>query len=211
MFTSVRNHECGIIAEYIQEKKQEYDLFCKEVTANGRKCPLGLGVIIFDEVKVMAKVMINTKNESFIGLAMTEKEMKGLHDIYANLSSGEPLPAEYVLQFLWRDLSSDFDVIGPYFNLKSTIDHKIVIETVFETMEAFHFFGFKTNALVCDGASSNLAAIKLLCTGKRGAFGTSDNIQDLYAVAPWFANPFDPTITVYCIICPSHQVSVHLT
>ena len=39
----------------------------------------------------------------------------------------------------------------------------------------FHNHGFKTIAVVCDGASSNMAAIKLLTTAKRGAFGFSDD------------------------------------
>ena len=49
--------------------------------------------------------------------------------------------AEYVLQFLWRNVSSDFDVTGPYFTLD----------------------GFKVRAFLCDGASSNLALLKALC------------------------------------------------
>ncbi len=67
----------------------------------GRKKPLGIGVLIYDEVKVIGKVMMNMKNEQVIGLSMTESEMANLHDIYHSLASGDPVPAEYVLQFLW--------------------------------------------------------------------------------------------------------------
>ncbi len=83
----------------------------------GLKKPLGVGVLIFDEVKVIGKVVLNMKNETFLGLAMDEDEMNNLHDIYRSLESKEPTPAEYMLQFLWRDLTSSYDIIGPYFSL----------------------------------------------------------------------------------------------
>ena len=111
-----------------------------------------------------------------------------------------------MLQFLWRDFTSHFDVTGPFYSFHSTIDSKIVIETLFETMRVFRNHGFKTIAVVCDGASSNMAAIKLLTTGKRGAFGFSDDNSKKHAVEPWFKNPFAPDLDVFCIICPSHQV-----
>ncbi len=107
---------------------------------------------------------------------------------------------------MWRDLTSDFDVIGPFYSFKETIDNTIVIETLFQTMRLFHNYGFKTNSVVCDGASSNMAAIKLLTTGKRGAFGVSDDQTAKHKVEPWFKNPFDSDLNVFCIICPSHQV-----
>ena len=206
LFTSVRNHSPGINEEYIEEKGKENALFCDENISRGRKKPLGLGVLIYDEVKVMAKVMLNMKNEQFIGLAMSESEMTHLHDIYHCLASKDPVPAEYVLQFLWRDLTSKFDVIGPYYSLNSTINHHITIETLYETMRVFHNHGFKTNAIVCDGASCNLAPIKLLTTGKKGAYGVC-NEREKHNVQPWFINPYDPTTYVYFVICPSHQVN----
>eukprot|EP00794_Sanderia_malayensis_P001108 gene1108-455_t len=173
LFTSVRNHTPGVNEEYIEEKMQDYQAMCDEKVKNGFKKPLGVGILIFDEVKVIGKVMLNMKNEKFLGLAMSEDEMCSLHDIYKNLDSVEPVAAEYMLQYLWRDLTSDFDVIGPFYSFKATIDNTIVIETLLETMRSFHNYGFKTTSVVCDGASSNMAAIKLLTTGKRGAFGVS--------------------------------------
>ncbi len=158
-------------------------------------------------MKVIAKVLLNMKNEKFIGLAMNEDEMKNLHDIFSALQSSEPVPAEYILKFLWRDFTFSFDVIGPYFSLKSTIDHRIITETLFETLRVFHNYGFKTSRVVCDGASSNLAAIKFITTQKRGAYGSNDEC-DKHKVEPSFRNPFDATIEVYFIICPSHQVLI---
>ena len=48
----------------------------------------------------------------------------------------------YVVQFLWRDLSSDFDVIGPYFTIDSTMEAKFLHGIVVRTMLAFTQFGF---------------------------------------------------------------------
>lgn len=175
----------------------------------GLKKPLGVGVLIFDEVKVIGKVVLNMKNETFLGLAMDEDEMNNLHDIYRSLESREPTPAEYMLQFLWRDLTSSYDIIGPYFSLRSTINHSIVIDTLLETMRAFNNYNFKTICVVCDGASSNMAAIKLLSMDKVGAYGTSGDDTNKHEVKPWFQNPFDPAIDVFFVICPSHQV-LHL-
>ena len=53
--------------------------------------PLGDGVLVFDEVKVV------------------------LHLLYTSLGSEEePKQASYMLQFLWRDLTSEYDIVGPY-------------------------------------------------------------------------------------------------
>ncbi len=141
---------------------------------NGLKKPLGIGTLIFDEVKVIGKVLLNMKNENCSALAVLEDEMCNLHDLYQDLNSSEPVPAEYMLQFLRKCFTSHFNVIGPFYSFNPTIDSKVVIETLFERTQVFHNNGFKTIAVVCDGASSNMAAIKLLTTGKRGAFGFSD-------------------------------------
>eukprot|EP00794_Sanderia_malayensis_P001124 gene1124-478_t len=84
LFTSVRNHTPGVNEEYIEEKMQDYQAMCDEKVKNGFKKPLGVGILIFDEVKVIGKVMLNMKNEKFLGLAMSEDEMCSLHDIYKN-------------------------------------------------------------------------------------------------------------------------------
>jgi len=40
-----------------------------------------------------------------------------------------------------------------------------------DAMFKFHKFGFKTVAVVCDGASSNLSMIKLMSGGEAKAYG----------------------------------------
>lgn len=74
-----------------------------------------------------------------------------------------------------------FDVIGPYFSSGKGMECKFVISCPMTTIQAFHIYGFKTMAVVCDGASTNLKAIKYLTTGKSGAYGIN---EDLHAEAP---------------------------
>ena len=74
------------------------------------------------------------------------------------------MPEEsYALQFLWIDLSSDFDVIGPYFTCLATMEMRFLHSIVTRTMLAFTRFGFGVRAVLCNGCSSNLALLKLLC------------------------------------------------
>ena len=53
------------------------------------------------------KVAWNLRDGSIVGFTMTEEEMNSLHDIYdcaINVSNAKK--ASYVLQLLWRDLTS---------------------------------------------------------------------------------------------------------
>ena len=205
-----RFHQPGIndgIKQYVKEQQDNYVKYKEEVLRRGQKEPLHEGILIFDEVKVTSKVKWSSTGQKFFGLALSYKEFGMLHDVYDDINPNQnPLPAEYNLQFLWRDLTSDFDVIGPYFSSASSYDHRFVIAAVRETMRLFHACNFLIVGLVCDGASTNLAAIKLMCVHRRGTFGTNQNHADQHMVKPWFRNYFYPTLNVYCCICPSHQL-----
>jgi hypothetical protein len=127
---------------------------------------------------------------------MTSEELKTLHDVYEGLDDDEACQkTTYILQFLWRDLSSDFDVLGPYFTLSSTIEARYLHSLVTNTMLAFHQHGFHIRCLLCDGASSNLSLLKALCNHKDG--------KDI--ISPCFMSPLDGR-NVHLMICPSHQL-----
>ena len=68
---------------------------------------------------------------------------------------------------MWRDLTSSYDIIGPYFTCAKTLESKFVYACIMETIKLFHFCGLKTSLMVCDGASPNLTMIK----ATRGHFG----------------------------------------
>ena len=124
---------------------------------------------------------------------MTSKDQASLHDVYQMLDGSETIQqTSYILQFLWRDLTSSFDIVGPYFTCGGSLASKFILACVLETLRLFQMHGFKTSVLVCDGAASNLTTIKATM-GIHGAFGSC-------------INPFNPPNKIYWIICPSHQV-----
>ena len=201
----------GASEEAIQRQAKLYSAFRQEQVAKGAREPLGEGALIFDEVKVVSRLLWNSRSQEVIGLAMTPEDMSSLHDIYLTLNSEESQrQATYMLHFLWRDLTSCFDVVGPYYSSAESVKSKFIVACVYETIKLFHF---QTSVLVCDGASANLTALKTT-TGTSGAYGISDTPSKRHIIAsPRFENPFNPPRMVYWMICPSHQVctGTHVT
>lgn len=148
---------------------------------------------------MQSQIIWNSRDSSIKGFALSSDDLKSLHDVYEGLNSEEACQkTAYILQFLWRDLTSNFDVVGPYFTLPSTIEAKQLHAYLTDTMTIFHHYGFHIRGLVCDGASSNLALLKTLCSIKEDA---------AELLTPRFTSPLDGK-SVYAIICPSHQVNI---
>lgn len=139
---------------------------------------------------------------------MTHHQLTTLADVYEELREGHPKKTTYILQFMWRDISSKYDVIGPYFTSSDGLDARLTAACMYETMEAMESVGFRVKALICDGASWNLSLVKMLC-GVEGQFGRdsseSPDSEECYRVPCSFKNPFSDEVT-WIIICPSHQV-----
>ena len=126
---------------------------------------------------------------------MSSDDFSSLHDVYDGLSEDEKCQkTTYVVQFLWRELSSDFDIVGPYFNCSSSMEAQFLHSVVTRTMLA----GFQVRALVCDGASSNLSLFKVLCG--------YTNCETIDIAQPSFKSPFDGK-DIHLIVFPSHKVS----
>ena len=171
----------------------------------GEHEPRADGVLIFDEVKVVSSLLWNSRSQKIVGLAMTSKDQASLHDIYQTLDGTESTQQmSYILQFLWRDLTSSFDIVGPYFTCCGSLASKFILACVLETLQ---MYGFKTSILVCDGAAANLTTIKATM-GVHGAFGVKQGKEDPHLVEPFFINPFNPPNKIFWIICPSHQVRI---
>ena len=112
---------------HLKELQSKYAAMCEDLDKNGKPSPDGFGALIFDEVKVISKVMWNSRNNTVIGYAMTYEEMTGLHDIYMQLDTAPHLrKTNYVIQFLWRDLCSSFDVLGPYYTSENSLENKFI-------------------------------------------------------------------------------------
>ena len=56
-----------------------------------------------------------TAKISVIGHCMTPEELSTLQDLYAELDDTSLSKTTYVLQTLWRDHSTDHDIVGPYY------------------------------------------------------------------------------------------------
>ena len=203
----------GIDENILFENAKRYDDYKQLRILEGKQVPLGEGILIFDEVKVrltcyciqqiehnimqvQSRIIWNSSNSTIVGYAMSPNDFSALHDVYEGLGVNDVCQrTNYAVQFLWRDLSSSFDAIGPYFTCPSTMEARFLHSMVVQSMLAFSKFGFSTKAILCDGASSNLAFFKCLC-------GYQRNDSD---IDPWFVSPFNNK-KVYLIVCPSHQV-----
>ena len=169
--------------------------------------PQGDGVLIFDEVKVISRLMWNSRSQRIIGLAMGPEEMSSMHDVYQVVDEeGAAKQTSYIMQFLWRNLTSSFDVVGPYFTSSGPLESKFITSCVIESLQLFHLYQFYTCVIVCDGASSNVSTLKSFC-GASGAYGVSSKEDDKHSIQPWSSNIFDPERKIFWVICPSHQVS----
>ena len=114
------------------------------------------GVLILDEVKVVGKVAWNSKNGWISSLAMDSEDFASLKDLYKELSNKKEKSsqdcgretAEYFMQFLWRDLSSDFDIIGPHYSSAATMDAKFTVTCMLDALRAFQSYDFKVNSQI---------------------------------------------------------------
>ena len=170
----------------------------------GKPKPKGDGVLIFDEVKVVVRLMWNSRSQKIIGLAMSPEEMASLHNICFHSDATERTQqTTYIMQFLWRDLTSSFDLVGPYFAYAGSVKSKFMLACVYEILRVLHLYEFKVSVVMCDAASSNLTALKTT-TGVSGAYEANWDGHKIPSLS--FKNPYDPPNPIFWIICPSHQV-----
>ena len=206
-YTGAFLHKPGASKKCIADQVAQYVLFKTECKKQGKHPPQSDGVLIFDEVKVACQIMWNSRNQTLSGLAMTSKDMSSLVDVYELLQTPKAVAqTSYILQFLWRDLTSCYDIVGPYFTCADSVDSKFILTCVLETIKLFQHHGLKTTLLVCDGCAANLATIKAT-HDHCGAYSVlDDGSTDRFKVQPWFINPFAPPDPIFWMICPTHQV-----
>ena len=122
--------------------------------------------------QVGMKLLWSSQNQKFIGHAMSHDELTSLCDVYKTLSPDyRQRQKSYFLQTLWRDFTSDFDVIGPHYSSDGPFSHDALCRIVIDAIQQFHLCGFQTVAVVADGAPSNLKMIKELSGARNGAYG----------------------------------------
>ena len=164
------------------QEAERFSKFKMQCVAEKKREPKADGVLVFDEVKVISRMMWNSRSQTMIGFAMSYEEMSSLMDVYQSIASdARTKMTTYIVQFLWRDLTSSFDIVGPYYTSSGTMESKFILSCVMETLKLFHLYGFKTSVLLCDGASTNLCTIKATM-GTSGAFGMGPNVNKPHEV-----------------------------
>ena len=121
----------------------KYKSYQDECVRKGLKKPQGDGVLILDEVKVIGKVIWNSKNGKMVGLAMNPTDAPTFADLDPEEEADQA--AEYFLQFLWRDLTSDFDVIGPHYSTVRSMDCPFTTACLLDAIDALQAYTFKAS------------------------------------------------------------------
>ena len=101
---------------------------------------------------------------------MSHDDMANLLDVYQ--ADAATKSTTYILQFLWQDLTSSFDVVGPYYTSSKTMESKYILGVVLETVKLL-FVWFQRMSWY--GASSNLTTIKMTM-GESGVFESTATI-----------------------------------
>ena len=184
----------------------QFDLYLQH-KATKSPVPTGDGILIFDEVRVQGRVIWNSKNNKILGVAMSSADLPSLHDIYSAIDDDEKMKeTHYMLQFVWRDLSSKFNIIGLYYISSQGFDSTFTMACLQDALLHFEMFNFHVLALIGDGASWNQTLFKRLC-GHAGKFGAIESEDDhfIHNVPASFTNPYTGA-RVWCVVCPSHEV-----
>ena len=113
----------------------------------------------------------------------------------------------YILQFIWHDPTSKFDIIGPYYTSYQGFDSKFTMSCLQDALYHFEAYRFHVLAIVGDGVSWNHTLLKHLC-GHSGKFtSVTDDDEDIGCqVSASFINPYSGA-KIWFILCPSHEVS----
>ena len=125
------------------------------------------------------KVAWNLKGAGITGFSASEDELKVLHDVFSVAVQPGAQKASYIVQFLWRDVTSSFDLIGPYFPVGSSMESNALQEFVMLTLKALTSYSFKVSILLCDGASSKLTVLKILSGYPRAQFSSTTESETL--------------------------------
>ena len=121
------------------------------------------------------------------GFTMAHAELPVLHDAFTSTIASGCQKTSYIVQFLWRDLTSGFDLIGPYIPVPKSVDSNVKKEFFMLCLEKI-LCGFpKTTPPIDEEAADERAR---------------------YSVDMLFTNPEHPMGNpMLAMLCPSHQVT----
>lgn len=152
---------------------------------------------------------------------MDRDELVTLTDMFKNRTDRDAAmcQAEYSVQFLFRDLFSSGDVIGPCFMMNRSMSSSVIDSLVRETLMAFYRKDFRIIALVFDGASANLSYAKSMFSEHiSGSFGKSCSVDysgerlpddlEQFRVPSSIPHPIEPDGRLFVVVCPSHVLKI---
>eukprot|EP00733_Pompholyxophrys_punicea_P001527 Pompholyxophrys_punicea_v1_NODE_795_length_1280_cov_4.899756.p2 type:complete len:115 gc:universal NODE_795_length_1280_cov_4.899756:58-402(+) len=64
------------------------------------------------------------------------------------------LPTTHILQTLWRCISFNFDIIGPYFTNSASLESEYVVKKILDVVRTFQIFNLHTMMLIGDGLTT---------------------------------------------------------
>ena len=98
--------------------------------------------------QIQMKVAWNLKGGSISGFTMAPDELPVLDHVFTSAIQSGCQKASYIVQFLWRDLTSGYDLIGPYFPVSSSVDSNILLEFFLLSLKVFSNYGFKISIVL---------------------------------------------------------------
>ena len=69
---------------------------------------------------------------------MAHAELPVLHDAFTAAITSGCQKTSYIVQFLWRDLTSGFELIGPYISVPKSVDSNVKKVNSFEVNPFLH-------------------------------------------------------------------------
>jgi hypothetical protein len=165
-----------------EEEKREYG-------------PEHRGLLVFDEVKIRGGCMMNPSSNLTDGFCMEVEELHNLADVYTHIGGGEQPVCQYVMTSMWRCLDSPFEVLGPIMASPKGLNSRAIHKYVWRCIEEFHQAGFQTDMTVCDGATPNLAFVKINCPNTDPLSGP--------AIQPFCYNRFTGRV-LFMVFDPPH-------
>jgi hypothetical protein len=150
------------------------------------------GILAFDEIKIRAGLCMNPKTNLTKGFCLNADDLNNFEDIYSHLRKGGAIPCQYVMVSMWRCADSKFELLGPIMASPKGLNHRAIHKYVWRCIEEFSEVGFQTDITVCDGASANLAFIRMNCT-----------VDVDGQIRPWCYNRFSGRILIM-IFDPPH-------
>jgi len=97
---------------------------------------------VINVLLIKLQTNVDSGNHKLSGLAMTAKTFATFTDFFNNLRIQADIN---ILQFLWKDLTSLYDIVVPYFTSSDLVDGQFILTCVLEAVKLF----LKTSLLVC--------------------------------------------------------------